>query len=116
LIVDDEPVRYVGAGLPWLSNIVNYLAEGLVVKGMKFLQRKKFFSYAAHYIWDAPYLFRVGADQILRRCVTREVGLEILKHYHQGLVGVTMGHPTPRKSCLIPISIGRQCSRMLMIF
>ncbi|XP_076951360.1 uncharacterized protein LOC143624677 [Bidens hawaiensis] len=85
-----EPVLYVSAeedGLPWFSDIANYLAEGVVVKGMSYQQRRKFFADAIHYIWDSPYLFRVGADRVLRRCVSREEGREILRHFHEGLTG-----------------------------
>ncbi|KAD6119077.1 hypothetical protein E3N88_10348 [Mikania micrantha] len=42
---------------------------------------------ANHYIWDAPYFFRKGAERILRRCVSREEGLDILRHCHEGLTG-----------------------------
>ena len=35
-------------------------------------QRKKFFHDARFYIWDDPPLFKVGADNLLRRCVTSE--------------------------------------------
>ncbi|XP_076956490.1 uncharacterized protein LOC143631694 [Bidens hawaiensis] len=86
------PVLYVSAeeeGLPWFSDIAKYLAEGVVVKGMSYQQRRKFFVYSSHYIWDAPYLFRVGADRVLRRFVSREEGRDILRHCHEGL---TVGH------------------------
>ncbi|XP_076959077.1 uncharacterized protein LOC143635058 [Bidens hawaiensis] len=85
-----EPVLYVSAveeGLPWFSDIGNYLSEGVVVKGMSYQHKRKFFADASHYIWDAPYLFRVGADRVLRRCVSREEGREILRHCHEGLTG-----------------------------
>ncbi|XP_076940564.1 uncharacterized protein LOC143609793 [Bidens hawaiensis] len=92
---ESEPVLYVSAeeeGLPWFSDIANYLAEGVMVKGMSYQQRRKFFADASHYIWDSPYLFRVGADRVLRRCVSREEGREILRHCHEGLTG---GHHGP---------------------
>ncbi|XP_076909979.1 uncharacterized protein LOC143567441 [Bidens hawaiensis] len=92
---ESEPVLYVSAeeeGLPWFSDIANYLAEGMVVKGMSYQPRRKYFVDASHYIWDSPYLFRVGADRVLRRCVSREEGREILRHCHEGLIG---GHHGP---------------------
>jgi hypothetical protein len=37
---------------------------------------KKKFVYKSHlYIWDPPYLFRVCADGLLRRCVPTEEGI-----------------------------------------
>ncbi|XP_076917318.1 uncharacterized protein LOC143577352 [Bidens hawaiensis] len=89
---DREPVLYVSAeeeGFPWFSDIANYLAEGVVVKGACYQQRRKFLVDASHYIWDAPYLFRAGIDRVLRRCVSREEGHETLRHCHEGL---TRGH------------------------
>ncbi|KAK1419540.1 hypothetical protein QVD17_28715 [Tagetes erecta] len=90
-----ESLMYVKAeeqGLPWFSDLANYLSEGKVVTGMSSQQRKKFFADANHYIWDAPYLFRLGADRVFRRCVSAEEGREILKHCHEGLTG---GHHGP---------------------
>ncbi|XP_076893901.1 uncharacterized protein LOC143546031 [Bidens hawaiensis] len=88
---ETEPVLYVSAeeeGLPWFSDIANYLAEGVV----SYQQRRKFFADASHYIWDSPYLFRVGTDRVLRRCVSREEGRKILRHCQESLTG---GHHGP---------------------
>jgi hypothetical protein len=43
------------------------------------------------YYWDAPYLTRLGADRVLRRCVPREERLEILRKCQSGEYG---GHDT----------------------
>ncbi|XP_076939471.1 uncharacterized protein LOC143608259 [Bidens hawaiensis] len=98
-----EPVLYVSAeeeGLPWFSDIVNYLAKGVVIKGMSYQQRRKFFADARHYIWDAPYLFRVGADRVLRRCVSREESREILRRCHEGLTGGHHGSSSTARKVL----------------
>ncbi|XP_022023581.1 uncharacterized protein LOC110923832 [Helianthus annuus] len=47
---------------PWFANFANYLACGILIKGLTHQQKRKFFSDVKHYIWDDPYLFRVGAD------------------------------------------------------
>jgi hypothetical protein len=44
------------------------------------------------YCWDAPYLFRVGVDGVLRRCVPREERLEILRKCDSGEYGGHYGH------------------------
>jgi hypothetical protein len=44
------------------------------------------------YYWDAPYLFRLGADGVLQRCVPREQRLEILRKCHSGEYGGHYGH------------------------
>ena len=47
---------------PWFADLANYLACGILIKGLTHQQKRKFFSDVKHYIWDDPYLFRVGAD------------------------------------------------------
>ncbi|KAK1431640.1 hypothetical protein QVD17_08144 [Tagetes erecta] len=90
-----ESIDFVHAeeqGMPWFTDIANYLADGFVLKGMTTQQKKKFFRDVSRFVWDDPYLFRIGGDRILRRCVTREDGLGILRHVHEGLTG---GHHGP---------------------
>jgi hypothetical protein len=44
------------------------------------------------YYWDAPYLCRLGADGVLRRCVPREERLKILRKCHSGEYGGHYGN------------------------
>ncbi|GJW94981.1 hypothetical protein Tco_0174653 [Tanacetum coccineum] len=37
-----------------------------------------------HYFWDDPFLFKIGADQVIRRCVHGKEALDILKACHNG--------------------------------
>nr|GFA09101.1 reverse transcriptase domain-containing protein [Tanacetum cinerariifolium] len=50
-------------------------------------QKKKFFKDVKHYFWDDPYLFRICAVQIIRRCVHEQESFEILKACHKGPFG-----------------------------
>ncbi|GJZ09103.1 reverse transcriptase domain-containing protein [Tanacetum coccineum] len=50
----------------WFADITNYHAGNFVVKGMSSQQKKKLFKDVKHYFWDDPYLFRIGADQVIR--------------------------------------------------
>ncbi|GKC43661.1 reverse transcriptase domain-containing protein, partial [Tanacetum coccineum] len=77
---------------PWFADIVNYLMGNVLVKGMSSQHKKKFFKDIRHYFWDDPYLFRVCADQIIRRCVDGNEAMEILKACHHG---PTSGHHGP---------------------
>ncbi|GJV74204.1 reverse transcriptase domain-containing protein [Tanacetum coccineum] len=61
---------------PWFADIANYHAGNFLIKGMSTQQKRKFFKDVKHYFWDDPYLFRICADQIIRRCV---FGQEALK-------------------------------------
>nr|GEX40443.1 reverse transcriptase domain-containing protein [Tanacetum cinerariifolium] len=56
-------------------------------RGMSSQQKKKFFKEVKHYFWDDPYLFRIFADQIIRRCMHGQEAIDILKACHEGPVG-----------------------------
>ncbi|GKE17286.1 reverse transcriptase domain-containing protein [Tanacetum coccineum] len=77
---------------PWFVDIANYLVGNVLVKRMSSQQKKKFFKDIQHYFWDDPYLFRVCADQIIRRCVDGNEAMEILKACHHGPID---GHHGP---------------------
>ncbi|GJS60178.1 reverse transcriptase domain-containing protein [Tanacetum coccineum] len=74
---------------PWFADIANYHAGNFVVKGMSSQQKKKFFKDVKHYFWDDPYLFRICADQMIRRCVYDQEAIDILTDF---LNGPTGGH------------------------
>ncbi|GJZ32118.1 reverse transcriptase domain-containing protein [Tanacetum coccineum] len=65
-----ETLGVISSGsTPWFADIANFHAGNFIVKGMSSQQKKKFFKDVKHYFWDDPYLFRICADQIIRRCV-----------------------------------------------
>ncbi|GJY02412.1 reverse transcriptase domain-containing protein [Tanacetum coccineum] len=72
---------------PWFADIPNYHAGNFIVKGMSSQQKKKFFKDVKHYFWDDPYLFRIGADQVIRRCVYGQEAVDILTACHNGPTG-----------------------------
>ncbi|GJX64841.1 reverse transcriptase domain-containing protein [Tanacetum coccineum] len=72
---------------PWFADIANYHAGNLVVKGMSSQQKKKFFKDVRHYFLDDPYLFRICADQVIRRCVHGQEAVDILTACHNGPIG-----------------------------
>ncbi|GKB26937.1 reverse transcriptase domain-containing protein, partial [Tanacetum coccineum] len=72
---------------PWFADIANYHARNFVVKGMSSQQKKKFFKGVRHYFLDDPYLFRIGADQMIRRCVHGQEAVDILTDFHNGPTG-----------------------------
>ncbi|GKA74614.1 reverse transcriptase domain-containing protein [Tanacetum coccineum] len=57
----------------WFADIANYHVGNFIVKGMSSQQKKKFFKDVKNYFWDDPYLFKICADQLIRRCVTGTV-------------------------------------------
>lgn len=67
---------------PWFMNLENYKASGLIPEDLNWQQKKKFLCDATHYVWDDPYLFKIGSDGLLQRCVTREEAKSIIWHCH----------------------------------
>nr|GEU99268.1 reverse transcriptase domain-containing protein [Tanacetum cinerariifolium] len=76
----------------WFADFANYPAGNFVIKGMSCQQKNKFFKDVKHYFWDDLFLFKVCADQVIRRCVYGQKAVDILKACHNG---PTEGHHGP---------------------
>ena len=84
----DEQLFVVKQGnTPWYADIVNYLVSGLIPPDLTSQQRRRFLHDVKLYYWDEPYLFKQGADQIIRRCVAEEEVVGILQHCHSSPYG-----------------------------
>nr|GEV27181.1 reverse transcriptase domain-containing protein [Tanacetum cinerariifolium] len=77
------------ASTSWFADFANYHAGNFILKGMSSQQKKKLFKDVKHYFWDDPYLFRIGVDQVIRRCVSGQEAVDILTACH---TGPTEGH------------------------
>ncbi|GKA00147.1 reverse transcriptase domain-containing protein [Tanacetum coccineum] len=83
-----ETLGVISSGsTPWFADFANFHAGNFIIKGMTTQQKKKFFKDVKHYFWDDPYLFRICADQIIRRCVHGQEANDILKACHEGPIG-----------------------------
>ncbi|GJX23026.1 reverse transcriptase domain-containing protein [Tanacetum coccineum] len=83
-----ETLGVISSGsTPWFVDYANFHAGNFIVKGMSSQQKKKFFKDVKHYFWDDPILFRICADQIIRRCVHGQKAFDILKACHEGPTG-----------------------------
>ncbi|GJZ30620.1 reverse transcriptase domain-containing protein [Tanacetum coccineum] len=83
-----ETLGVISSGsTPWFADYANFHAGNFIIKGMTTQQKKKFFKDVKHYFWDDPYLFRICADQIIRRCVHGQEANDILKACHEGPTG-----------------------------
>nr|GEW50581.1 reverse transcriptase domain-containing protein [Tanacetum cinerariifolium] len=71
----------------WFADFANYHAGNFIVKGMTSQQKNKFFKDVKHYFWDDPFLFKIYADQVIRRCVHGKKALHILVACHNGPTG-----------------------------
>nr|GEX84819.1 reverse transcriptase domain-containing protein [Tanacetum cinerariifolium] len=77
---------------PWFADFANYHAGNFIVKGMSSQQKSKFFKDVKHYFWDDPYMFKICADQVIKRCVSGQEAIAILNACHSG---PTEGHHGP---------------------
>nr|GEW87821.1 reverse transcriptase domain-containing protein [Tanacetum cinerariifolium] len=76
----------------WFGDFGNYHAGNFIVKGMSSQQKSKFFKDVKHYFWDDPFLFKLCANQVIKRCVSGQEAIEIVKACHYGPTG---GHHGP---------------------
>ncbi|GJV58147.1 reverse transcriptase domain-containing protein [Tanacetum coccineum] len=99
---------------PWFADIANYHAGNFIVKGMSSQQKKKFIKDVKHYFWDDPYLFRICADQMIRRCFMAKKPLISSRLAIMDPPGDIMVRTTPLRKSLIPVSTGRLFTEMPM--
>nr|GEV62306.1 reverse transcriptase domain-containing protein [Tanacetum cinerariifolium] len=64
----------------------------LVTLGCRPNKKNKLFKDVKHYFWEDPFLFKVCADQVIRRYVHGQEAVDILKACHNGPTG---GHHGP---------------------
>ncbi|GKB90984.1 reverse transcriptase domain-containing protein [Tanacetum coccineum] len=85
---------------PWFADYANYHAGNFIVKGMSSQQKNKFFKDVKHYFWDDPFLFKICADQMIRRCVAGQEAVDILTACHSGPTGGHYGANYTAKKCM----------------
>ncbi|GJQ89406.1 reverse transcriptase domain-containing protein [Tanacetum coccineum] len=94
---------------PWFADFANYHAGNFVIKGMSSQQKRKFFKDVKHYFWDDPFLFKICADQVIRRCVSGQEAFDILKACHSTAyktpIGCTPYKLVYGKACHLPIEL-----------
>nr|KAJ0206788.1 hypothetical protein LSAT_V11C500251450 [Lactuca sativa] len=81
--------------IPWFANLVNYFVTAETPSYWNAQQRRFFHSQTKYYIWEDPDLFKIGADQVIRRCVPHTEQEDILRHFHSYACG---GHFSAKKT------------------
>nr|GFA06900.1 reverse transcriptase domain-containing protein [Tanacetum cinerariifolium] len=71
----------------WFADFANYHAGNFIVNGMSSQQKNKFFKDVKHYFWDDPFLFKIYADQVIRRYVHGKEALDIIEACHNRPTG-----------------------------
>nr|GEX16904.1 hypothetical protein [Tanacetum cinerariifolium] len=83
----DLPFELMCDASDFAIDFANYHAGNFIVKGMTSQQKNKFFKDVKHYFWDDPFLFKICADQVIRRCVHGKEALDIIEACHNGPTG-----------------------------
>ncbi|CAM8913903.1 unnamed protein product [Rhodiola kirilowii] len=90
-----EHLFALSAKLPWYAPIVNYLVGGTFPPSFSKAQCMKLRHDARFYVWDDPYLWKIGVDQLLRRCIPDIEIASIVSFCHEYACG---GHFGPRRT------------------
>jgi len=72
---------------PWFADIVNYLVVYAIPPSFSKYERTKLKREAKYYIWEDPILWRIGSDQVIRRCVSDIEIPHALKFCHSSPFG-----------------------------
>jgi len=91
----NEHLFFVTVRTPWYVDVENYLAVGKLPKHLTPNEWKQIVQHSTQFSWIGGYLFHIGADMHIRRCVREDKIFEILKACHDGPCG---GHFTDRKT------------------
>jgi hypothetical protein len=88
----DDMLFKVTKSDPCYSDIMNFMVADYVLPG----DNKRKLIYESQHLWDPPYLFRICANGLLRRCVPVEEGIQIIQKCHSspyaGRYGVFRTH------------------------
>jgi len=87
----DEHLYALKVDSPWFADFANFLASNILPNNLSYQQKKKFFADVKNYMWEDPFLFKLCADQVIRRCVPEEEMDSILHHCHTREVGGHFG-------------------------
>jgi len=90
-MVDDQlPNEYllaISILSPWFSNIENDLVSAQFPPNLSSKEKSNLVRKSAPFTWIGDNLFKLGSDQILRRCVKEEQVFDILLTCHDGPYG-----------------------------
>ncbi|CAM8940358.1 unnamed protein product [Rhodiola kirilowii] len=79
----DEHLYAVTSKVPWYAPIVNYLVRGTFPPSYSKAQCMKLKHDARFHVWDDPYLWKIGVDQVLRRCIPETEISSVVSFCHE---------------------------------
>ena len=75
--------------------MVNFIVTGMLPDDLNKAKKDKRKNDSKYYIWDEPYLWKIGSNQIVRQCVTDDEIHSILTYCHDHTCG---GHFGPKRT------------------
>ncbi|CAM8940532.1 unnamed protein product [Rhodiola kirilowii] len=91
----DEHLYALSSKMPWYAPIVNYVVGGTFPPSYSKAQCMKLKHDSRFYVWDDPYIWKIGVDQLLRRCIPDFEIASIISFCHEHACG---GHFGPRRT------------------
>ena len=83
----DEHLFAISVLSPWFADIANYLVSAQFPPHLSSREKSRIIQKSASFTWIGGNLFKLGPDQILRRCVREEEVFDILLTCHDGPCG-----------------------------
>eukprot|EP00253_Pinus_taeda_P017120 PITA_17120 len=106
-IVDDQmPDEHLFSILllsPWFVDIANYLVSAQFPPHLSSKEKSRIVRKSAPFTWIGGYMFKLGPDQILKRCVREEEVFDILLTCHDGPCG---GHFAAKRTAFKILQAG----------
>nr|XP_016512315.1 PREDICTED: uncharacterized protein LOC107829365 [Nicotiana tabacum] len=84
---DEQLLAITSSTAPWYADYVNFIASGVTPPELTPDNRRRFLHDVRLYMWDEPFLYRLCADQLVRRCVLEEEMNAILHSCHASPYG-----------------------------
>jgi hypothetical protein len=98
-----EALMNISSSIPWYADLVNYIVGKVIPHEYSHQQKKKFLYDVKKFYWDEPYLYKLCADGIIRRCIPLEEIKSVIYHCHSGAYG---GHASTAKTQAKILQVG----------
>eukprot|EP00253_Pinus_taeda_P003350 PITA_03350 len=85
--MSDEHLFSISVLSPWFADIAKYLVSTQFPPHLSSKEKSKIARKSTSFTWIGGNLFKIGLDQILRRCVKDEEVFDILRTCHDGSCG-----------------------------
>eukprot|EP00253_Pinus_taeda_P010605 PITA_10605 len=102
----DEHLFSIPVLLLWFADIANYLVSAQFPPHLSSKENNRIVKKSTPFTWIGGNLFKLGPDQISRRCVSEEEAFDILLTCHDGPCG---GHFAAKKTAFKILQAGYYC-------